>query len=57
MKKIQDQILVIFGASGDLTYRKLVPALFDLYKQKSLPDNFVMLGVARSDFSDELFRE
>lgn len=57
MKKIQDQILVIFGASGDLTYRKLVPALFDLYKQKSLPDNFVMLGVARSDFSDDSFRE
>lgn len=57
MKKIQDQILVIFGASGDLTYRKLVPALFDLYKQKSLPEKFAMLGVARSDFSDESFRE
>lgn len=57
MNKIDDQILVIFGASGDLTYRKLVPALFDLYKQNSLPDNFVMLGVARSDFSDASFRD
>lgn len=56
MKKIEDQILVIFGASGDLTYRKLVPALFDLYKQKSLPENFVVLGVARSPFTDETFR-
>lgn len=57
MKKIKDQVLVIFGASGDLTYRKLVPALFDLYKQKSLPDNFVVLGVARSLFTDDSFRE
>jgi len=57
MRKIKDQVLIIFGASGDLTYRKLVPALFDLYKQDLLPKNFVVLGVARSDFSDESFRE
>lgn len=57
MKKIDDQILVIFGASGDLTYRKLVPALFDLYKQNSLPQNFAILGVARSQFTNESFRE
>lgn len=57
MKKAQDQVLVIFGASGDLTYRKLLPALFDLYMQNSLPENFVVLGVARSNFSDESFRE
>ncbi|NDW18618.1 glucose-6-phosphate dehydrogenase [Dysgonomonas sp. 216] len=56
-KKPEDQILVIFGASGDLTYRKLIPAIFDLYVQKSLPSNFVILGVARSNFSDETFRE
>lgn len=57
IKKIEDQVLVIFGASGDLTYRKLVPALFDLFKQNSLPENFVVLGVARSAFSEESFRE
>jgi glucose-6-phosphate 1-dehydrogenase len=56
-KKIKDQALVIFGASGDLTYRKLIPAVFDLYLQKSLPDNFAVLGVARSEMSDEAFRE
>ena len=56
-KPIQDQILVIFGASGDLTYRKLVPAVFDLYIQKSLPANFAVMGVARSKFTDESFRE
>ena len=55
--QIQDQLLVIFGASGDLTYRKLVPALFDLYKQGSLPSNFAVLGVARSSFTDDSFRE
>lgn len=55
--KGKSQILVIFGASGDLTYRKLVPALFDLYKQSSLPDNFAVVGVARSSFTDESFRE
>lgn len=56
-KLIQDQILIIFGASGDLTYRKLIPAVFDLYKQKSLPQHFAVLGIARSSFSDDSFRE
>jgi glucose-6-phosphate 1-dehydrogenase len=56
-KNIKDQALVIFGASGDLTFRKLIPAVFDLYVQKSLPDNFAVLGVARSEMSDEAFRE
>lgn len=55
--KEKDQILIIFGASGDLTYRKLVPALFDLYKQSSLPNNFAVVGVARSQFTDDSFRE
>lgn len=56
MKKPQDQILVIFGASGDLTYRKLIPALFDLFKQNLLPEKFAVLGVSRSGFSNDKFR-
>lgn len=56
-KPIQDQILVIFGASGDLTYRKLIPAVFDLYMQKSLPAHFAVLGIGRTDLTDESFRE
>ena len=56
-RDIKDLVLVIFGASGDLTYRKLVPAVFDLYKQNSLPKNFAVLGVARSPFTDYSFRE
>lgn len=55
-KIVNNQILVIFGASGDLTYRKLIPAVFNLYKQNSLPKNFAVLGVARSVFSDDSFR-
>ena len=49
--------LVIFGASGDLTFRKLVPALYHLYQTKQLPDCFFVLGVGRSEYTDEAFRE
>lgn len=56
MKKTQNQMLIIFGASGDLTARKLIPALFSLYKGKHLPENFVVLGASRSAMSDEEFR-
>jgi len=47
---------VLFGASGDLTKRKLIPALFNLVKAKLLPDNFAVLGVSFDDLSDEAFR-
>ncbi len=57
MNKPEDHLLVIFGASGDLTYRKLVPSVFDLYIQKLLPENFAVLGVSRSDLSDQVFRQ
>ncbi len=48
--------LVIFGASGDLTRRKLVPALASLHSKGSLPANLNILGVARSELDDEGFR-
>ena len=57
MKAKDNLILVIFGASGDLAYRKLVPSLFDLHVQKLLPDCFAVLGVSRTEYSDESFRE
>ncbi len=53
---ITPQCLVIFGASGDLTQRKLVPALFELFKQRRLPSEFALLGCARRPWSDEEFR-
>lgn len=57
MIKPDDQILVIFGASGDLTKRKLLPSLFELFDRDMLPERFVILGVARTSFTDEDYRE
>ena len=57
MKKPENHILVIFGASGDLTYRKLIPAVYDLHKQKLLPEKFAVLGASRTNFSNDKFRE
>ncbi len=53
---ISPQCMVIFGASGDLTHRKLVPALFELFRQRRLPSEFAVLGCARRPWSDEEFR-
>jgi glucose-6-phosphate 1-dehydrogenase len=49
--------LVIFGASGDLTARKLVPALYNLAKKRRLPPELRVVGVARSPYSDDSFRD
>ena len=57
MKKPENHILVIFGASGDLTYRKLIPAVYDLHKQKMLPEKFAVLGASRTELSDDKFKE
>ncbi len=49
-------ILVIFGATGDLTQRKLVPSLFDLYCDKRLPQGFTIVGFGRRAKSGDEFR-
>jgi glucose-6-phosphate 1-dehydrogenase len=49
--------LVIFGASGDLTQRKLIPALYSLAFRRLLPENFGVVGVARTEASTEEFIE
>ena len=48
--------MVIFGASGDLTSRKLVPALYDLAAQRRLPLEFAVVGISRTEMSHEEFR-
>ncbi len=53
----EPQILVIFGASGDLTMRKLVPALYQMKKERRLPPEMTIVGVARRPWSDDYFRE
>ncbi|MDE3998712.1 glucose-6-phosphate dehydrogenase, partial [Glaesserella parasuis] len=55
--KADNNCIVIFGASGDLTYRKLIPALYNLYKIGRLSEHFSVLGVARSPLTDETFRQ
>ncbi|MFW6033440.1 MAG: glucose-6-phosphate dehydrogenase [Phycisphaeraceae bacterium] len=50
-------LIVIFGASGDLTRRKLIPALFELYCGGRLPERFGVLGISRTKYSDESFRD
>ena len=50
-------ILVIFGASGDLTQRKLVPAIYHLKRERRLPPEITIVGVARRDWSHDYFRE
>ncbi|BAW96751.1 glucose-6-phosphate 1-dehydrogenase [[Synechococcus] sp. NIES-970] len=50
-------IIVIFGASGDLTQRKLVPSLYALKKDNLLPPELTIVGVARRDWSHDYFRE
>jgi glucose-6-phosphate 1-dehydrogenase len=57
MNKPKNCILVIFGASGDLTKRKLIPAVFNLYRQDLLPEEFAVLGVSRTNYNDESFRK
>ncbi len=57
MERPKSQIIVIFGASGDLTHRKLIPALLSLYRTDKLPEIFAILGVSRTEYSDSSYRE
>lgn len=48
--------MIIFGASGDLTKRKLMPALYFLYREKRLTGEFSILGIGRTVYSDDNYR-
>ena len=50
-------VMVIFGASGDLTKRKLIPALYNLEREKLLSKEFAVVGISRRDMSHDAFRE
>ena len=52
-KKLSPTILFIFGGSGDLTNRKLIPALYNLFIDDYLPEKFVVIGVGRTSFSSD----
>src|SRR6059058_3234252 len=49
--------LVIFGATGDLSKRKLLPAIYNLAHEGALPERFNLIGVSRGELSDEQFQE
>src|SRR5947209_6084794 len=50
-------VMVIFGATGDLTHRKLLPALYNLALEQPLPAGFSVVGFARRPYSDDQFRQ
>ena len=49
--------IIIFGASGDLTQRKLVPSFFNLFRKRKTPKNFNIVGYGGTPFTHEQFRE
>ena len=53
---ISPTTIVIFGASGDLTSRKLIPSLYRMDRKGRLPENIRIIGVSRTPFDDESFR-
>ncbi len=50
-------ILIIFGATGDLVHKKIIPSLYSLYKEKALPNVFKVIAFARRDFNDGKYNE
>jgi len=56
-KTAQPCTIVIFGASGDLTARKLIPALYHLFAEKLLPDPLRIIGIARREKTSESWRD
>jgi len=57
MSNIDNFLFVIFGGTGDLSQRKLMPALFNLFIDKQLPQNFAILGLGRKPYDDQSYRE
>ena len=56
-RTVEPCIVIIFGATGDLTHRKLLPALYNLMLEQPLPPQFTVVGVARRPFTNEDFRQ
>src|SRR5262249_6764826 len=56
-KPVDPCSIVIFGASGDLTARKLIPALYHLFMEKQIPPTFRVIGFARREKNDESWRQ
>ncbi len=57
VKKDKSCIMVIFGGTGDLAHRKLLPAIYNLHYEKKLPDNFAVVAIGRRDITRDEYRE
>lgn len=61
MSKTSDKknptVIIIFGGNGDLTKRKIIPALYNLFLENRLPEKFGIIGTSRTEFSDEKYRD
>lgn len=57
MQQISPTNIIIFGATGDLMARKIVPSLFFLFQSEKLPSRIAITGFSRKNFSDEMFRD
>ena len=55
--EVEPFILVIFGGTGDLSKKKLIPTFFHLFQEKELPKDFSLLSFARSRMTDEAYRQ
>lgn len=55
--KLEPTILIVFGAGGDLTWRKLMPALYNLFLNKWLPDRFIIIGLDGKQMSGDDYRQ
>src|SRR5512136_1428011 len=56
-RRVPPCAIVIFGANGDLTKRKLLPALYNMNRDRQLPPGFAVIGNSRTPMSDDQFRE
>src|SRR3954470_21204296 len=56
-RRVPECVVVIFGANGDLTKRKLIPALYRLAYDRRLAAGFAIVGISRTAMSDDQFRE
>ncbi len=56
-EQLKPTVFIIFGGGGDLTWRKLVPALFDLTGDRSMPPRLSIIAVDRVEFSDDELRQ
>src|SRR3954451_16244261 len=55
-KQAEPTVIVIFGGTGDLTNRKLIPAFYNLFLDGWLPEHFLIIGLGRTNYTEEDYR-